>query len=100
MVLLTQKFNDVYNLFAIRSGQSSTEMTVSDISLYFNDLCYLVLECKNVVNNEMDEIQRLFKWNNFLKSKKAYDKISAEDEKQIGHDINIAYDKIIKLLDK
>jgi hypothetical protein len=84
----------------MRGDTPSYEMTVSDILIYFNDLCYIISQCKNVLNNELDEIKRLFNWNNMLKSKKAIDKISFEDEKQLKFDINQAYDKVTKLLNK
>lgn len=84
----------------MRGDLPTIEMTVSDISIYFNDLCYIITQCKNVLNNEQDEIRRLFIWNNTLKGKKAIDKISFEDEKQLKFDITQAYDKVTKLLNK
>jgi hypothetical protein len=84
----------------MRGDAPSMEMTISDVLLYFNDLCYIISQCKNILNNELEEIKRLFNWNNFLKSKKAIDKISLEDEKQLKFDISQAYDKVTKLLNK
>jgi hypothetical protein len=53
-----------------------------------------------MISIESDEIQKLFNWMNILRSKRAADKISLEDEKQILLDVQIAYDKVNKLFNK
>lgn len=97
---MTQKFNDVANFFFMRQGQTA-ELLVSEIFTFFNDLINCVSSCKNVISVEsVEELQKLFFWMNFLKSKKASDKISLEDERQMLLDVQIAYDKVNKLLNK
>lgn len=94
---LTQKFNDLSNVLYLRGGMT-TEMLVSEIYPFLNELINGLLQAKNIINLDCDEIQRLFNWMNVVKSKKAADKISLEDEKQISLDIQIAYDKVNKSL--
>lgn len=96
---LTQKFNDLANFLYMRAGQS-TELLVSDIFPFFNELMNYLQSSKNIINVECEEIQRLFYWNSVIRSKRAVDKISIEDEKQILLDVQIAYDKVNKLLNK
>jgi len=76
----------------------TTEMLVSEIYPFMNELINGLYQAKNIINLECDEIQKLFNWMNIIKSKKAADKISLEDEKQISLDIQIAYDKVNKSL--
>jgi hypothetical protein len=83
----------------MRSGQS-TELLVSEIFPFFNELMNYVNQSKNIINLDVEEIQKLFYWMNFIKTKRAADKISLDDEKQILLDVNIAYDKVTKLLNK
>lgn len=94
---LTQKFNDLSNVLYLRGGMT-TEMLVSEIYPFLNELINGLYQAKNIINLECDEIQKLFNWMNIIKSKKAADKISLEDEKQISLDIQIAYDKVNKSL--
>ena len=63
-----------------------------------NELINYLLQAKNIVNLECDEIKKMFNWMNNFKSKKASDMISREDENQIALDIQIAYDKVNKSL--
>jgi len=94
---LTQKFNDLSNVLFLRGG-ITTEMLVSELYTYMNELINGLNQAKNIISLECDEIQKLFNWMNMIKSKKAADKISLEDEKQISLDIQIAYDKVNKSL--
>jgi hypothetical protein len=94
---LTQKFNDLSNVLYLRGGMTS-EMLVSEIYPFLNELINGLYQAKNIINLDCDEIQKLFNWMNVIKSKKAADKISLEDEKQISLDIQIAYDKVNKSL--
>jgi len=73
-------------------------MLVSEIHPFLNELINGLNQAKNIINLECDEIQKLFNWMNNIRSKKAADKISLEDEKQISLDIQIAYDKVNKSL--
>jgi hypothetical protein len=83
----------------MRTGQT-TELLVSEIFTFFNELINCINQSKNVIPLEHEEIQKLFNWMSFLRSKRAADKISLEDEKQILLDVQIAYDKVNKLLNK
>ena len=76
----------------------TSEMLVSEIYPFMNELINGLHQAKNIISLECDEIQKLFNWMNTIKSKKAADKISLEDEKQISLDIQIAYDKVNKSL--
>ena len=57
-------------------------------------------QCKNIISIECEEIQKLLNWMNVIRNKRAADKITIEDEKQILLDVQIAYDKVNKLLNK
>jgi hypothetical protein len=81
----------------MRSGQT-TELLVSDIFPFFNELMNYIQSSKNIINVECEEIQKLYQWNALIRSKRAADKISLEDEKQILLDVQIAYDKVNKSL--
>lgn len=83
----------------MRAGQS-TELLVSEIFTFFNELINCITQCKNIISTEYEEIQKLFNWMNILRTKRAADKITLEDEKQILLDVQIAYDKVNKLLNK
>lgn len=83
----------------MRTGQTS-ELLVSEIFTFFNELITSINQCKNIISLEIEEIQKLFNWIHIIKSKRAADKISLEDEKQILLDVQIAYDKVNKLLNK
>jgi len=85
------------NFLCLREGQQS-DMLVKEIHPYMNELINYLYQAKNIVNLECDEIKKMFNWMNFMKSKKASDMISREDENQIGLDIQIAYDKVNKSL--
>ena len=73
-------------------------MLVKEIHPYMNDLINYLIQAKNIINLECDEIKKMFNWMNVLKSKRASDMISREDENQISLDIQIAYDKVNKSL--
>ncbi len=87
------------NFLYMRAGQT-TEMLVSDIFPFFNELMNYLNSCKNIINLDTEEIQKLYQWNNIIRSKRAADKISLDDEKQILLEVQIAYDKVNKLLNK
>lgn len=96
---LTQKFNDMANFLYMRAGQT-TELLVSEIFPFFNDLINFVNQSKNIINIESEEIKKLYDWIVLIRSKRAADKISLDDEKQILLDVQIAYDKVNKSLNK
>ena len=83
----------------MRAGQS-TELIVSEIFSFFNELINCINQCKNIISIECEEIQKLLNWMNTIRNKRAADKITIEDEKQILLDVQIAYDKVNKLLNK
>jgi hypothetical protein len=83
----------------MRAGQS-TELIVSEIFSFFNELINCINQCKNIISIECEEIQKLLNWMNVIRNKRAADKITIEDEKQILLDVQIAYDKVNKLLNK
>lgn len=85
------------NFLCLREGQQ-TDMLVREIHPYMNELITYLNQAKNIINLDSDEIKKMFNWMNFLKSKKASDMISREDENQIALDIQIAYDKVNKSL--
>lgn len=76
----------------------NAEMLANEIYPFLNDLINSLNAAKNIVNLESDEINKIFQWMNTIRSKKAADKISLDDEKQISLDIQIAYDKVNKSL--
>ena len=96
---LTQKFNDINSFMYVRSG-SSSELLVSEIFPFFNELIGTLNSCQNLLNLEIDEIKKIYIWNDSFKNKRAADKISSDDEKQLQFDIQLAYDKISKVLAK
>ncbi len=96
---LTQKFNDIANFLYMRTGQTA-ELLVSEIFSFFNELINCISQCKNIISLECEEIQKLLNWMSVIRNKRAADKISLEDEKQILLDVQIAYDKVNKLLNK
>jgi hypothetical protein len=83
----------------MRAGQTS-ELMVSEIFPFFNELINCIYQSKNIINIECEEIQKLINWMNSIKNKRAADKINLEDEKQILLDVQIAYDKVNKSLNK
>ena len=95
---LTQKFNDTFSFLCVRTGTS--EMLISDLYPLFNDLINALTASKNLVNLETDEIKKLYFWMDVFKSKRAADKIELDDEKQLGLDLQLAYDKFTKSLSK
>lgn len=95
---LTQKFNDTFSFLCVRTG--SSEMLISEVFPLFNDLISALNASKNLVNLENDEIKKLFLWMDMFKNKRAADKITLDDEKQLGLDLQLAYDKFTKSLSK
>jgi hypothetical protein len=83
----------------MRAGQTS-ELLISEIFPFFNELMNCINQSKHIINIECEEIQKLVNWMSVLKNKRAADKISFEDEKQISLDVQIAYDKVNKSLNK
>lgn len=83
----------------MRAGQT-TELVISEIFPFFNELLNVVNQSKNIIDVECEEIQKLYQWMNYFRSKRAAEKINLEDEKQILLDVQIAYDKVNKLLNK
>jgi hypothetical protein len=96
---LTQKFNDTFSFLIVRTGATS-EMIISDFLPIFNDLINALNSSRNLVNLETEEIKKLFIWMDLFKTKRAADKISLDDEKQLGLDVQFAYDKFTKSLSK
>jgi hypothetical protein len=83
----------------MRAGLT-TELLVSEIFPFFNDLMNFINQSKNIINIESEEIKKLYNWMVLIRSKRAADKISLDDEKQILLDVQIAYDKVTKSLNK
>ncbi len=83
----------------MRTGQS-TELLISEIFPFFNELMNCINQSKSIINIECEEIQKLVNWMSTIRNKRAADKISNEDEKQILLDVQIAYDKVNKSLNK
>jgi hypothetical protein len=94
---LTQKFNDTNNFLYLRQG-AGTEMLISEVLPVLNDLTNALTSSKNVINIDVEEIKRLFNWMDMFRSKKAADKIGFDDEKQLGLDLLLAYEKFSKNL--
>ena len=97
---LTQKFNDTSSFLYLRTGALVSEMLVSELLPIFNELISALYASKNFVNIETEEIKKLFNWMELFKTKRAADKISYDDEKQLGLDLQLAYDKFTKSLSK
>jgi hypothetical protein len=83
----------------MRAGQTS-ELLISEIFPFFNELLACIHQSKQIINIECEEIQKLITWMTLIRNKRAADKISFEDEKQILLDVQIAYDKVNKSLNK
>ncbi len=83
----------------MRTGQT-TELLISEIFPFFNELMSCINQSKTIINIECEEIQKLVAWMSIIRNKRAADKISMEDEKQILLDVQIAYDKVNKSLNK
>jgi hypothetical protein len=83
----------------MRTGQT-TELLISEIFPFFNELMSCINQSKSIINIECEEIQKLITWMSIIRNKRAADKISMEDEKQILLDVQIAYDKVNKSLNK
>jgi hypothetical protein len=83
----------------MRAGQTS-ELLISEIFTFFNELITCINQSKQIINIECEEIQKLLQWMSIIRNKRAADKISFEDEKQILLDVQIAYDKVNKALNK
>ena len=96
---LTQKFNDCNSFLYVRQGMG-TEMLVSEIYPIFSELIGSLNGCQNLLNCDVDEIKKIYAWNEIFKNKRAADKISPDDEKQLAFDIQLSYDKISKILAK
>lgn len=96
---LTQKFNDTFSFLMVRTG-ATTEMLISDLLPIFNDLINALYSSKNIVNLDTEEIKKLFTWMELFRNKRAVDKISLDDEKQLGLDVQFAYDKFTKSISK
>lgn len=87
------------NFLYMRTGQT-TELMISEIFPFFNELMSCINQSKSIINIECEEIQKLVSWMSIIRNKRAADKISMEDEKQILLDVQIAYDKVNKSLNK
>lgn len=96
---LVQKFNDCNSFLYVRSG-SESEMLISEIYPFFSELISALVSCQNLLNMDVEEIKKIYQWNDLFKNKRAADRVSADDEKQLQFDIQLAYDKINKLLSK
>ena len=46
----------------MHKDNTTSEMIVSDVYPYFNDLLGAVSEARNIVSNDWEEIQKLFNW--------------------------------------
>lgn len=97
---LTQKFNDCSSYLYIRLGNCTTELLVSEIYPIYGELISALNACQNLLDMNVEEIKKIYVWNDMFKNKRAADKISADDEKQLLFDIQLAYDKISKTLNK
>jgi hypothetical protein len=96
---LTQKFNDCNSYLYVRSS-CTTELLVSEIYPIYGELISALNSCQNLLDINVEEIKKIYIWNEMFKNKRAADKISADDEKQLQFDIQVAYDKISKTLNK
>ena len=96
---LTQKFNDCSSFLYVRLG-SNTELLISEIYPIFGELTSALNSCQNLIDTNVEEVKKIYFWNDFFKNKRAADKVSADDEKQLQFDIQLAYDKICKNLSK
>lgn len=95
---LTQKFNDCSSFLCIRGGES--ELLVNEIFPYFKELIDALASCQNLIDMNVEELKKMYQWNDYFKNKRAADKVCADDEKQLQFDLQIAYDKICKTLSK
>lgn len=81
-------------------SEQTTEMLVSDIHPFFNELIGALNSSRNIINVDQEEIRKLYGWMDIIKNKRAADKVNRDDEKQLLLDVQIAYDKVNKLLSK
>lgn len=75
-------------------------MLIGEFFQSLNDLICSLHSCQNVIDIEAEEIKKIYGWNDNFKIKRAADKLSKEEEKQLRFDIQLAYSRISKLLNK
>ena len=95
---LNQRFNDISNMFNLRYGGDQGQLIIGDITQIYSDLIICLQKCKGLIPNNLPDVQKLMNWYNIIKSRKAADVITDEEEKQIKLDINVAYETIQRIL--
>ncbi len=46
----------------MHKDNTTTEMLISEVYPYFNELMSAIIEAKNIINNDTEEIKKLFNW--------------------------------------
>lgn len=80
--------------------KSSDQFLISDVAPFFYDLVTCLSQSKNLLPLDSDEFKKMFYWSTFIRSKKASDVISQEDEKQMALDVQLAFGAMSKILNK
>lgn len=94
---LNQRFNDTSNIFNLRYGQEG-QIMIGDITQIYSDLINCINKCKSLIPPNLPDVKKLMDWYAIIKSRKAADFISVEEEQQIKLDINVAYETINRIL--
>lgn len=94
---LAQRFSDISNLFFLKPDPSVCVM-IGDITPLFSDLVNCLNKCSSIFPPNIPDIMKVFQWFNVIKSRKAAEFLTREEEEQIKLDLNVAYETIQKYL--
>ena len=95
---LNQRFNDVSNVFSLKVDTGN--LMIGDFLPIYSDLISALNKCKSLFPANLPDVMKLFEWYNIIKSRKAADFITNEEEQQIKLDVNVAYETINRILSK
>lgn len=94
---LIQRFNDLSSMFFMRTGAEG-QIMIGDITQIYSDLINSMNKCKSLIPPNLSDVNKLYDWYNIIKSRKAADFITTEEEQQIKLDVNVAYETINRIL--
>ncbi|MCQ2820984.1 MAG: hypothetical protein MJ252_27310 [archaeon] len=96
---LNQRFNDASNVFNLRYGNEG-QIMIADFVPIYSDLINTLNKCKSLLPANLPDVVKLMDWYNLIKSRKAADFITHEEEQQIKMDVGVAYETINRILSK
>lgn len=94
---LNQRFNDTSNMFNLRYGEGN-QLMIGDITQIYSDLINCLNKCKGLIPPNLPDVKKLMDWYGIIRSRKAADFITMEEEQQIKLDISVAYETINRIL--